>query len=103
MVTKAQRILELMASMPDERGLPQKIAAIVGTTDSYVRTVARQRKGKYASEAEIRYLDSPLGRATRRSHNRAYYERHKEQRREYQRVYYRRRRSASTNASLEEV
>jgi hypothetical protein len=66
-VTKAQRILELyeqaVGTMP-ERKIPKFIAAQVGTSDSYVRTVARQRLGRGHSEADLRYKLSPLGRKT---------------------------------------
>lgn len=76
-MTKAQRILMLAETMPNDRKMTGKIAAIVGTTPSYVRTVVRQRKGRYASEAEFRYLKSPLGRASHRRHDRARYARKK--------------------------
>jgi len=48
----------------------KEIAEIVGCSDSYVRTVARQRKGTGQSEADIRYRSSSLylgGRTRRRS------------------------------------
>jgi hypothetical protein len=63
-VTKAKRILELyeraIGTMPETQ-LPKFIAAQIGTSDSYVRTVARQRLG-HRSEADRRYALSPLGR-----------------------------------------
>ena len=43
--------------------LPKFIASEVGTSDAYVRTVARQRLGRGVSEADRRYLQSPLGKA----------------------------------------
>ncbi len=50
-VTKAQRILELHgAGMSDK-----EIAAKVGCHPSYVRVVARQRKGRSMSEYDIRW------------------------------------------------
>jgi hypothetical protein len=68
-VNKARRILDLYSSlvgtMPEHR-LPGAIAIRVGTTPAYVRTVARQRMGRGASEAERRYLHSALGKAARR-------------------------------------
>ena len=76
-MTKAQHILMLAATMADERGLPAKIAAVVGTTDSYVRTVMRQRKGHSKSDADIRYKESPLGKATARRCAKEWYGRKK--------------------------
>lgn len=56
--TKSQKILRLSA-----RGdfTDREIAEAVGTSQSYVRTVARQRRG-HKSEADRRYLESDLGR-----------------------------------------
>ena len=66
MKTKAQQIMELYAqavgTMP-ERQITKFVAGQLGTTDSYVRTVARQRLGRGQCEAERRYAASPLGRA----------------------------------------
>lgn len=58
-MTKAQRILDLyigaVGTMPEQE-LPRFVAAQIGTTDSYVRTVARQRLGRGASEADRRSI-----------------------------------------------
>jgi hypothetical protein len=59
--TKSEWILALYKD-----GLSTKeIAEIVGCLPSYVRVVARQRKGTSASEIDRRYLTSSLGRSTR--------------------------------------
>jgi hypothetical protein len=75
-VTKAQRILELyeqaIGTMPETQ-LPKFIAAQIGTSDAYVRTVARQRLGRGACEAERRYRLSDLGKATRNQRRRKRY------------------------------
>lgn len=80
-MTKSQRILELygqaLGTMPKSK-IPKAVAAQVGTTHGYVRTVARQRLGGSASEAEYRYLASPLGRKTRREIMRRYRQRRAE-------------------------
>ena len=60
MPTKSEQILALYDGVRS----CQEIAAMVGTTDSYVRTVARQRRGRSICEAEIRWKKSPLGKAT---------------------------------------
>lgn len=77
-MTKARLILDLYSqlsgTMPEHK-LPAVIADRIGTTDSYVRTVARQRKGRGACEAEIRYQRSPLGRLTRQRNCASYYAR----------------------------
>ena len=68
-MTKAHQILVLYAAYEDLHpswALPGLIAKEVGTTPSYVRTVARQRRGNSRSEADFRYRTSPLGRATNR-------------------------------------
>ena len=68
-MTKAHQILVLYAAYEDLHpswALPGLIAKEVGTTPSYVRTVARQRRGTSESEADFRYRTSPLGRATNR-------------------------------------
>jgi hypothetical protein len=63
------KILDLYAriqgAMP-ECGIPKFIAAQIGTSASYVRTVARQRKGRGSCESEIRWRRSPLGKAVNR-------------------------------------
>lgn len=83
-MTKAAQILELYA-----QGLPTTaIAEIVGTSDSYVRVVARQRRGT-VSENDRRYQQSELGRLTRQR-------RHKE--RKETDPEYRERRRAHSNA-----
>jgi hypothetical protein len=60
-MTKAQQILELygqaLGTMP-EQSLPKFIAAKVGTTHGYVRTVARQRKDRSRSAADDRYRET---------------------------------------------
>lgn len=65
-VTKKERILEayveIVGAVP-YRLLPKVVAAKVGTTASYVRTVARQRMGRGASEHDQRYNSSPMGKA----------------------------------------
>jgi hypothetical protein len=74
-MSKKTIILELYAQMVGtmpEHNLPKAIAERVGTTDSYVRTVARQRMGRGSCEAERRYRLSPLGRLTRRRRWKAY-------------------------------
>lgn len=95
-MTKAQRILKLydqaIGTMP-ERKIPKFVAAEIGTSDSYVRTVARQRLGTSKSEAERRYLASPLGMKTRREISRRHRERNREHYNAYQREWKRRRRA----------
>ena len=80
-MTKAEQILALYAEcvgkMP-ERKIPKFVAAELNTTDAYVRTVARQRKGRGRSEAEQRYWASPLGRQTNRRRCRNYYWRYRD-------------------------
>jgi hypothetical protein len=67
-MTKAALILKLY-----DGGLnPQEIAAEIGCSDSYVRVVARQRKGKGRSDNDWRYYKSPLGKATRREQSARY-------------------------------
>lgn len=78
MATKAKQILKLYekhAGAMAYRKLQVFIAAKVGTTEPYVRTVARQRRGRGQSEAERRYLESPLGRAKCRRNCQAYWRR----------------------------
>ena len=95
-MTKAQHILELygraLGTMP-ERELPAFVAAEVGTTTSYVRTVARQRRGSGKCDAERRYLASPLGKKTSREIQRRYRERNREAYNAYQREYMRKKRA----------
>ena len=57
-MTKAEQILKLY----DGSRTTREIAVLVGTTDSYVRTVARQRKDTGTSEHDRRYLQSSLGK-----------------------------------------
>lgn len=57
-VTKTGRILELY----DGKRTTREIAHIVGTTDAYVRVVARQRKGSM-SATDRRWRASPKGEA----------------------------------------
>ena len=94
MATKSEKILELYAQGLSTRA----IAEIVGTSDSYVRVVARQRKGRSKSENDERYLESSLGQQTVRRISRDRYRRLKadpdalrrlrEQQREYRRHRY---------------
>jgi len=65
-MTKSQQIMALY----DGKRTTAEIAKIVGCKPEYVRVVARQRKGKGQSEIDWRYLESDLGRAARKRHNR---------------------------------
>ena len=75
-MTKAKQILALyeraLGTMPEHK-LTGYVAAKVGTTPSYVRTVARQRLGRGTSESEQRYMQSPLGKAKSRRHSHHWY------------------------------
>ena len=68
MATKSEKILELYAQGLSTRA----IAEIVGTSDSYVRVVARQRKGSKQSENDRRYCTSERGRRKRAASNAKY-------------------------------
>ena len=61
-MSKAKQIMALY----DGKRTTREIAEIVGCGDSYVRTVARQRKGLGVSENDRRYRATELGRASRR-------------------------------------
>lgn len=64
-MTKKQRILELYAAgNKGDRHLTSKIAAEVGTSSSYVRVVARQRRQRGQSDIDLRYWSSPLAEST---------------------------------------
>jgi len=102
-MTKAQQILTLYASrdngLTPRWKLPKLIARLVGTTPAYVRTVARQRKGRGQSEHDKRYITSPLGKAERRrlwEAIKANPQRH-EANKAYRRVNYRREREAEAS------
>ena len=62
-MTKAEQILKLY----DGKRTTREIAVLVCTSDSYVRTVARQRKGAGTSQNDRRYLQSSLGVTVKRS------------------------------------
>lgn len=62
-MSKQAQILALYDGVRTTR----EIADIVGCGMSYVRVVARQRKGRSMSEIDIRYLTSERGRATTRA------------------------------------
>jgi hypothetical protein len=64
-VTKAERILELY----DGKRTTGEIARIVGTTDSYVRVVARQRKSGQ-SAIDARHYIKKFGGPTLKDANR---------------------------------
>ena len=70
MPTKSEQILALYDGVRSCK----EIAAMVGTTDSYVRTVARQRRG-HMSDADRRWGESALGRATMRRCRKDHYQR----------------------------
>ncbi len=61
-MTKAQRILALDDGIRTTR----EIGGIVDCDPAYVRVVLRQRKGGAQSEIDRRYMDSPLGQASRK-------------------------------------
>lgn len=70
-MSKAKQIMRLY----DGKRSTREIAAIVGCRPEYVRVVARQRKGKGASEIDVRYLASAKGQRVVRkmlSYKRAY-------------------------------
>lgn len=100
-MSKAKLILglyaQLQGTMPRHK-LPTAIAQRIGTTDSYVRTVARQRKGRGECESERRYKDSPLGQLTRQRSRSAYYARIKADPNRYETLKERWRQSAAKYA-----
>ena len=59
-MTKSSQIMALYDGVRTDR----EIANLVGCVLSYVRVVARQRKGSSMSEHDKRYRKSPLGRLT---------------------------------------
>ncbi len=104
-MSKAKLILELYAqllgTMPENK-LPMAVAERIGTTDSYVRTVARQRMGRGSSEAERRYLRSSLGRLKQQRQKKAWWVRVKSDPQKLTAFYehrnkYRRRKRAEAN------
>jgi hypothetical protein len=68
-MSKTQAILDAYAryrGVLPETQIPAQVAREVGTTPAYVRTVARQRKGKGRGANDLRYLWSPHGKQARK-------------------------------------